>query len=264
MIKEEITLALKKPKEKNTHAELTAKEPPKARKGRTLTGKKAGLVEIKPHLNLVDGQGRALKESVAVVGWGRMNPPTIGHERVVEEINRIATENSGVPLLFLSATNGKKNPLTISEKYDLVEEAFGDKVLVIKEELTNPFDMLKAVAETFDNIIWVTGSDQLEDYTRIIEGYNGKEFEFKTAKVVSAGDRSEASSMYIESISASILRKAVNESDITTFTRGLPTKLQPRALEIYEQVKFGQTIVESKQSKQSDILSKIAQERFKH
>lgn len=236
----------------------------KNKKGsRTLTGKKAAIVDITPRMALMDSSGRPIRESTAVVVWARMNPPSGGHEFVVETANELAVEHSGVPLLVLSRTHGKNNPLSYSSRQALTEEAFGEKIFVVDEDIKNPIEMLKVIAEHFDNIIWLTGEDQVADYQRILEDYNGKEFTFSSAQVVSAGPRIPDSDNLIESISATKLRAAARNRDIETFRNGLPTNLQPRAFEILEEVYDGLMMFEKKPANvKESIIAGIVKQRL--
>ena len=218
----------------------------KKRKGRTLTGKAAAEINISPTLKIHDSLGRPLHESVAVIANGRMNPPSIAHEFLVSEVHDIALEVGGIPMLFLSNTVNKNNPLSHSTKLALVEEAFGDKIFVIPENISNPIEMLKLVAEHFDHVIWVAGEDQIKDYTRIIEDYNNVEFVFESAEVVCVGHRDPESTDLIESMSATKLRQAALVEDISTFEAGLPEKLQPHARQIMEEVQNGLKLFEKK------------------
>ena len=56
-------------------------------------------------------------QKVAVTAFGRMNPPTIGHDKLVNKI----TEIEGDHYLFLSQTQKPKdNPLPFDVKSDIV------------------------------------------------------------------------------------------------------------------------------------------------
>lgn len=233
------------------------------RGGRTLTGKKAAEIKIKPMMAMMDSSGRAIRESTAVVVWARMNPPSAAHGMVVETANQIAVEQNGVPFLVLSHTHGKNNPLSYSARQALTEEAFGEQIFVVSEDIKNPIEMLKVVAEHFDNIIWVTGDDQVADYKRILEDYNGKEFTFESAEVRSAGVRNPDSEDLVESMSATKLRQAARENNFAAFKEGLPEKLQYRAVDILEEVRAGLALFESKpKTVKEKILQGVAQKRL--
>lgn len=209
---------------------------PTAAKGRTLMGDKADEVNIKP----VGHPSGRIRESV-VVAWGRMNPPTTGHRRLVQEVARLAAEKDADGILLLAKTSGgAKNPLTYSERVQLAEEAFGDLVQVVDEaSVKDPITLAKYLAEHYKNVTIVTGADQTADYTRILNTYNGKEFTFESTEVVSL-DRSGED--LAEQISATQMREYVEANDPEAFAAGLPETLRRHATKVFEQVKFGLNI----------------------
>ena len=95
---------------------------------RTVSGQPADEIVLNPN----DKAEKKLSEAItdtAVITFGRMNPPTVGHLSLVEKMLDIALENKAYPLIYLSHTyDPKKNPLSYDEKFDLVREAFGDYV----------------------------------------------------------------------------------------------------------------------------------------
>lgn len=215
----------------------------KRKKSQTLQGGKRNQVELHPQVKRITSYGHVVESRTAVIAFGRVNPPSIGHERLVTEAAQVAESVGGHAMLFLSPTNNVKNPLTDAQKFEYVTEAFGNIIDVRTEKFSNPITLLQALAESYDNLVWVTGSDQAPDYTRIVETYNGEDFTFENVKVIGlerAGDQLN------ETISATQLRAAVSEGDMETFKAGLPTKLQAKADLIFEQVQSGMLINENK------------------
>ena len=67
---------------------------------------------------------------IVVFSFGRMNPPTIGHEKLVDKINAVAKQNNAMPHLYLSQSyDSKKNPLPYATKIALAKKAFGSMVV---------------------------------------------------------------------------------------------------------------------------------------
>lgn len=260
----DISMAKAKPKTKeDKKGSLEPKKSiwtPKGKK--TATGKAAAEIKISPDIKIMDSRGRPIRESTAVVVWGRMNPPTIGHEHLVNEASNIAKEVGGVPLLFLSKTVGKNNPLTLSERTELVQEAFGDQIFVIEFESSNPINIFKYISETFKDIIVVTGEDQAKDYNRILNDYNGSDFVFESVEVKTVGKREDSSLDLVESMSATKLRKAASENDIVMFAQGVPSKLQGKVTQIFEQVKTGLALYNTQPKSLKDkVLLEMAKQR---
>lgn len=222
-------------------APRTQQDLPKIKRGTTHTGAKAAEIVIRPNM-------RSIREDYhkAVVAWGRMNPPTVGHQYLVETVAAIAEEQDAFPMLYLSRTMDKKNPLSLNERVELVEQAFGDLVEVQNvPEVTNTLAMLKNVCESgFESIVVVTGSEHEADYMRMFLAYNGTEFQFNEMEVVVL-QRDGQSSDLTEAVSATMLREAAKERCLETFKEGLAEVLQPRAQEIMIQVQWGMSLQES-------------------
>ena len=67
----------------------------------------------------------AQPKKTAVVAWGRMNPPTIGHQKVIDVVNQHAQKFMGDPILFLTKTQKPKtDPLSFAEKLHFAQEMF--------------------------------------------------------------------------------------------------------------------------------------------
>lgn len=206
-------------------------ETPKTRKGRTHLGGKSVDIKFHPKPKRMDHRGNILENTCALV-YGQMNPPTIGHERIVAEAAKY-----GQPVVILSPTNNLKNPLTDVDKLALVQEAFGDMAEVSNMMSSNPIKVLQHLAEQYDHLVWICGSDREGDYRRIAESYNGKDFTFNSISVVSL-IRDETGGIQ-ESISSTMLRQAVDNKNTEFFAEGLATKLKPKAEQVYEMVETG-------------------------
>lgn len=208
---------------------------------RTVSGQPADEIVLNPN----DKAEKKLSEAItdtAVITFGRMNPPTVGHLSLVEKMLDIALENKGYPLIYLSHTyDPKKNPLSYDEKFDLVREAFGDYVQ--RSEANNPIAVLKEVSERFKNVIVVVGEDRVKDLVRITETYNGKDFNFDSTEVISAGLR-DPDAEGVEGMSASKMRELAIEGNLTKFREGLPVQLQPSASVIINMIREGMDLKE--------------------
>ena len=103
----------------------------------------------------------AEKKKVAVVTFGRMNPPTIGHQKLVDNVLRVAKQNSADPFVFLSHTQKKdKDPLDYNTKIAIAGKAFGK--VVKKDAVNNPFDVVyKMRDEGYTHVFFVAGSDRV-------------------------------------------------------------------------------------------------------
>ena len=208
-----------------------------------------------------------MNNKIAVIGFGRLNPPTIGHKALVDKIKQVANEVGGEPRLYLSHSyDGKKNPLPYESKLQYTKDAFGN---VIKESNAKSLiDVFKELnTEGFNSVIYVGGSDRIggdEDVTSRVLKYNGQPdksgnvlYNFDSIKFVSAGQRDEDSDDLISKASASLARKYVKENNFESFKEIVPFD-ETTAKKIFDEVKlnlnegfyineddFGETLIES-------------------
>ena len=170
----------------------------------------------------------AQPKKTAVVAWGRMNPPTIGHQKVIDVVNQHAQKFMGDPILFLTKTQKPKtDPLSFAEKLHFAQEMFNvpvDKNTSVKT-IIQMFQHLQG--KGYDNVILVAGSDRVQQYQDLIDKYNNKPdtkgevpFTFANAKVVSSGER-DPDAEGVQGMSASKLRQFAADDDFTSFAQGV-------------------------------------------
>ena len=210
-------------------------------------------IEINPKLD------EAVDKTV-VLGWGRMNPITVGHEKLVNKIKSVAKQNSATPLVYIThSQDAKKNPLDYDDKIMLAKKAFGSKVLV-KSRSKTIMDVMKELEGKFSKVILVVGQDRVKDFETLLSKYNGKVYTFDNIEVVSAGDR-DPDAEGVEGMSASKMRVAAASGKFDQFKSGLPKKLKGDAQDIYDMVRGGMKIAEAQESLDLDEALDNAQRR---
>ena len=171
----------------------------------------------------------AKKEKVAVVTFGRMNPPTIGHQKLVDQVLRVAQGQKGTPHVFVSHTQKKdKDPLDYNTKIKIAQKAFGK--VVKKDSVNNPFDVVyKMRDEGYTHVFFVAGSDRVPQYNAMFKKYSGHPDPEKDIgvelQVISAGDR-DPDSDGAEGMSASKMRAMAMDNNYEQFSIGAPEKLR--------------------------------------
>lgn len=162
-------------------------------------------------------------EKIAVVGFGRLNPPTIGHAKLVDKIHELSKKLRGEPMLYVShSQDKKKNPLSYEEKIKYAQKAFGKTVK--KSPSRTLIEVLKELEKKgYTKVYWIAGSDRLKEYQKLFDKYNGKEFTFDTLEVVNAGDR-DPDAEGVSGMSASKLRALALDGDKSAFIKGTPVK----------------------------------------
>lgn len=159
--------------------------------------KKTAYVEIQPTIDEAVG-------GTVVISFGRMNPVTVGHEKLVNKVISTAIKAKGTPAVYLSHSEDKsKNPLSYEDKIHYATKAFGS---VIKKSNAKTIIEVAKSLQKFDNLIVVVGSDRLKEFDTLLNKYNGKDYKFKTIQAVSAGGR-DPDSEGVKGMSASKMRE---------------------------------------------------------
>ena len=165
-----------------------------------------------------------MKERV-VFAWGRFNPPTIGHEKLLKAVQNIAAGDD----FFIYPTHTqdkKKNPLDSKTKSDLMKKMFPSMSgNIIYEPSTNTIiKALQGLQGKYKDCVLVAGSDRVQSYDTMISKYNGIEYTFRKLEVVSAGER-DPDADGAEGMSASKMRSAAVQSDFKSFRAGMPSTI---------------------------------------
>jgi nicotinic acid mononucleotide adenylyltransferase len=194
----------------------------KLKNAKTLTGSKVDPIDTSPKEK--DGLNEAKQLNVAFA-FGRFNPPTIGHEKLVEKLLKVASGTKSVPMLYFSHSQDKsKNPLSYINKAKYLRKAFGK--LVTPSNSRNVIQILQELEKKgFRQVTMLAGSDRVNEFKALLNKYNGKEYNFDKISIVSAGER-DPDSDDVSGMSASKMRAAVKADDFTSFKKGLPHKLQ--------------------------------------
>jgi nicotinic acid mononucleotide adenylyltransferase len=178
---------------------------------------------------------RQLFESprTAVMAFGRMNPPTIGHAKLVDAVK----SQGGDPYIFLSQSQKPKtDPLSFQDKLRYAKFFFPE-VTIGNPEVKTIIQALQKISELgYENLIYVAGSDRVQAFDELINKYNGKDYNFKSIQVVSAGER-DPDADGAEGMSASKMRAAAAAGDLESFKQGVPN--QDVADEMYAAVRQG-------------------------
>ena len=181
-----------------------------------------GNEKMKPNLKLVEARGDDITFT-----FGRFNPPTVGHEKVMDATKSAATKEYRV---YASKTQDpKKNPLAYEQKVKWMKKMFPKHKSKIQEggNYRTALDVaVKLYDEGFLNLTMVVGSDRVREFNTLLKKYNGVEsthglYDFKTIKVKSAGER-DPDAEGVSGMSASKMRKAAMDNDFKSFSQGLP------------------------------------------
>ena len=176
------------------------------------------------------------KGDTAIFTFGRFNPPTLGHEKLVIAVANVARREGGEYFVYPShSQDPKKNPLDQTTRVKYMKKMFpkhkeniiistGKTALEIASELHD---------KGYTNLVMVVGSDRVKEFQSMLDRYNGDEnkahgfYDFDTIKVVSAGER-DPDAEGVSGMSASKMRQSAVEGDFKTFRSGIPSSLNDK------------------------------------
>jgi|TARA_B100000085_G_scaffold11998_1_gene10439 hypothetical protein len=157
------------------------------------------------------------------VTFGRFNPPTIGHQKLLDAARKSAGKGD-LKIYPSRSQDPKKNPYDPDEKSEVMRAMFPDHAgsIVNDPNARTIFDVLKqAHQDGYSSVKIVVGGDRVKEFEKLSGDYNGKLYDFSGVETVSAGDR-DPDSEGVEGMSASKMRKAAAENDFETYRSGIP------------------------------------------
>ena len=183
------------------------------------------------------GSGNSL-----VVVFGRFNPPTVGHQKLLKAAASEARKQSADLKIYPSRTQDpKKNPLDPGVKIHFMKKMFPDyeENIVNDSDTKTIFDALTAAyGDQYSNVTIVVGQDRLSEFQGLAQKYNGTDlYSFEDIVVVSGGAR-DPDADDVTGMSASKLRLFASDDDFASFAKGLPETLKNmEKREIYNTVR---------------------------
>jgi hypothetical protein len=191
------------------------------------------------------------KEKTAVYTFGRMNPPTVGHEKLLRKTIDHANSIGADHHIYVSHSHDSdKNPLAGHEKAGYIKKAMpGANVKTSSKESPSFLTAAKDLhAKGYHHLVMVAGSDRVDHYHKLLHSYNGKEghYNFKSIKVKSVGGERTEGGSGIESASGTAMRKHVTTRDKESFHKMAPSGMsKAHKDELYHDVRKGMGIHES-------------------
>jgi hypothetical protein len=182
------------------------------------------------------------------IAFGRFNPPTIGHQQLMDTAAAASQADGGDYVIYPSRSQDKKkNPLDPDTKISYMRRMFPGHSERIANDASNKtiFDVLKkAHNDGYTNVRIVGGSDRVKEFEKLSNNYNGQLYAFDNIEVVSAGER-DPDAKGVEGMSASRMRLAAAEGDFRKFREGLPTDFKRKdAQELFDNLRTSMNIKE--------------------
>jgi hypothetical protein len=208
------------------------------------------------------------EERVVYFTFGRMNPPTTGHGKLLDKISQVAGKNPYK--IFLSQSNDpSKNPLSYSDKVKHVRKMFPKhaRSVMINKNVRNAMEAASELYnQGFRKVVMVVGADRLREFDTLLNKYNGKDarhgfYNFSDIKVISAGER-DPDAEGVTGMSASKMRSFASSNDFTSFAQGLPNNVSNKdARKLFNDVRKGMGLKEERFFKNHIQLDPISETR---
>lgn len=207
-----------------------------------------------------------------VFSFGRFNPPTIGHLKLLDKLSETAKREKGIYRMYLSQSEDKKkNPLNYSDKIKFARKMFPKHArnIIYDKKIKTTFDVLAEVYDQgFTRVIMVVGNDRLQEFDSLLNKYNGVKhkhgfYNFENGiEVISAGDR-DPDSNDIDGVSASKMREFAASHDYASFMKGLPSNYK-EGKKLFNAVRKGMGLKESYNFRNHISLGKTSKIREKY
>ena len=180
------------------------------------------------------------------IAFGRFNPPTTGHEKLLDTV--AANSDEGDYIIVPSRSQDKKkNPLDPDTKVSVMRQMFPQHSERIVNDPQNRtiFNVLKkAHMDGYAGVRIIGGGDRVQEFEKLSNDYNGKLYDFDSVEVLSAGDR-DPDGDDVSGMSASKQRKAAAEGDFAAFRKGVPASMNnTQARELYKNLRVAMKIEE--------------------
>ena len=190
------------------------------------------------------GEGSGETTETLTVAFGRFNPPTVGHGKLLSAARKAAA-GEDLKIYPSRSQDAKKNPLDPDMKVGFMKKMFPDfeENIVNDAEMRSIFNVLTTADEQgYKNVNIIVGSDRQSEFESLAQKYNGDLYNFDLIRVISAGVR-DADAEGVEGMSASKMRKAVVDNDFDAFRRGTPKELNDGDTQaLFDAVRSGMNI----------------------
>jgi len=193
------------------------------------------------------------KEKHAVMAFGRMNPPTTGHLKLIDKVREVASKHKTKPTVVVShSQDAKKNPLSGDQKVKHLKRYSPGTHFETssKEHPTIMHHAAKLHAQGADHLHVIAGSDRVKEMHSLLHKYNGVKaghghYNFKKITVHSAGHR-DPDAEGAEGMSGTKMREHAKNNDFSSFRQGVPHHVKDEhARELMKDVRKGMGLHES-------------------
>lgn len=203
--------------------------------------------------------------------FGRMNPPTVGHGKLMNTMSTKAGKNP-YKIYLSHSSDARKNPLSYEQKIKHTRKMFPKhaRSIIKAQKLRSVFDVAASLNDQgFNRVTMVVGADRITEFKTLLEKYNGVKgrhgfYNFEKISIVSAGER-DPDAEGVEGMSASKQRENAKNNDFTKFSQGIPSTMNNKdAKKLFNDVRVGMGLKETTEFKNHIDLGSISETREKY
>lgn len=197
--------------------------------------------------------------------WGRMNPPTAGHEKLLDFL-KAKSGNNPFRIYLTQSEDKNKNPIPFVQKIKFARKGFPQyaRQIMMDKKIRTIFDaMTSFYNEGFKRVVIIAGSDRVREYEITLNKYNGVKgkhgfYNFERINVLNAGKR-DPESKGVEGVSGTKLRGYAESGDFTQFAQYMPKKLSNAdSKAVYNAVRKGIGLKEQREFKNHIQLAPVS------
>ena len=161
--------------------------------------------------------------------FGRFNPPTIGHEKLIMKVAKTSSGSKDYSIFASQSQSPAKDPLPYALKVAYMRKIFKkhSRNIIADTKIRNVFDIaVRLHGQGYKSITMIAGSDRVKEFERLLNQYNGVEgkkhgyYGFDEIRVISAGER-DPDAEGVEGMSASKMRAAATANSFDIFKQGV-------------------------------------------
>ena len=203
------------------------------------------------------------KSKKLIFAFGRFNPPTTGHAKLMREVIIQARKNNANHIVYASASQDKRsNPLDVRTKVQFMKKMFPQNKIQAAGGTQRTFmEILKFYNRMYGEIVKIAGSDRIKEFQKLADKYNGKDYNYKSIKVVSSGER-DPDAEGVAGMSASKMREMAKNDDYRSFKKGVVGLNDSDTRKLFNAVRKGMDIRESYVGKFTDFVNNDIREEY--
>lgn len=200
--------------------------------------------------------------------FGRMNPPTVGHGKVMDSL-AVKSGKSDYKVFVSQSQDAKKNPLSYTDKIKHTRKMFpkhARNIVVDKSVKTAINAMVVLYDQGYRAVTMVVGEDRITEFEVLLNKYNGQKarhgfYNFKSIKIVSAGKR-DPDAAGVEGMSASKQRENASKNDFVSFSQGVPKSMSDKETrKLFNDVRKGMGLKEALEFRNHLELKPVSETR---